>query len=94
MASAGTPVSKRRRSDTSSCSPLSVTARRLLVAKCARGGTLVAHSSSWKSEIRETVAARYSGLRLEESKEQQRRQENTGVGLVCAAVSEITGHSE
>ena len=58
MASAGTPVSKRRRSDTSSCSPLSVTARRLLVAKCARGGTLVAHSSSWKSEIRETVAAR------------------------------------
>ena len=60
MASAGT-VSKRRRSDTSSCSPLSVTARRLLVAKCARGGTLVAHSSSWKSEIRETVAARYSG---------------------------------
>ena len=62
MASAGTPVSKRRRSDTSSCSPLSVTARRLLVAKCARGGTLVAHSSSWKSEIRETVAARYSGL--------------------------------
>ena len=71
MASAGTPVSKRRCSDTSSCSPLSVTARRLLVAKCARGGTLVAHSSSWKSEIRETVAARYSGLRLEESKEQQ-----------------------
>ena len=67
MASAGTPVSKRRRSDTSSCSPLSVTARRLLVAKCARGGTLVAHSSSWKSEICETVAARYSGLRLEES---------------------------
>ena len=60
MASAGTPVSKRRRSDTSSCSPLSVTARRLLVAKCARGGTLVAHSSSWKSENRETVAARYS----------------------------------
>ena len=62
------------RSDSSSCSPLSVTARRLLVAKCARGGTLVAHSSSWRSEIqsvRETVAARYSGLRLEESKEQQ-----------------------
>ena len=89
MASAGTPVSKRRRSDTSSCSPLSVTARRLLVAKCARGGTLFAHSSSWKSEIRETVAARYSGLRLEESKEQQW---NTGVGLVCAAVPEIAGH--
>ena len=36
-----------------------------------RGGTLVAHSSSWKSEIRETVAARYSSLRLEESKQQQ-----------------------
>ena len=74
MACAGTPVSKRRHSDSSSCSPLSVTARRLLVAKCARGGTLVAHSSSWRSEIqsvRETVAARYSGLRLEESKEQQ-----------------------
>ena len=71
MACAGTPVSiKRRRSDSSSCSPLSVTARRLLVAKCARGGTLVAHSSSWRSEI-QSVAARYSGLRLEESKEQQ-----------------------
>ena len=27
---------------------LSVTARRLLVAKCAREGTLVTHSSSWR----------------------------------------------
>ena len=35
------------------------------------GGTLVAHSSSWKSEIRETFAVCYSGLRLEEIKEQQ-----------------------
>ena len=69
--SAGTPVSKWQRSDSSSCSPLSVTARRLLVAKCARGGTLVVHSSSWKSESRETIAACYSGLRLEESREQQ-----------------------
>ena len=48
---------------------------------------LVAHSSNWRSEIqsvRETVAARYSGLRLEESKDystrrRQRCQENTGV---------------
>ena len=74
MASAGTPVSRRRCSGSSASSPLSTTARRLLIAKCARGGTLVAHSSEWKSEIqavRETVASRYSGLRLEENKEEQ-----------------------
>ena len=45
--SAGTPLSKRRRSDSSSCSPLSVTARRLLVARCEEG-TLVTHPSSWR----------------------------------------------
>ena len=61
MASAGTPVSKRRRSDSSS---LSVAARRLLVAKCARGDILVAHSSSWKSE---TFAARYSRKKTKSS---------------------------
>ena len=74
MTSAGIPLSKWRHSDSSSCSSLSETARRLLVAKCAREGTLVTHSSSWRPEIQsihETVAARYSGLRLEESKEQQ-----------------------
>ena len=62
MASAGALVSKRRHSDISSFSPLSVIARQLLVAKCARGGTLVAHFSSLKSEIqsvRETVVAHY-----------------------------------
>ena len=69
MTSAGTPVSKWRRSEISSCSPLSVTARRLLVAKCARRGTLVTHCSSWKSEIQ---SDRRSPLLLEESKEQQR----------------------
>ena len=40
MASAGTPVAKRQR-ENYSCSPLSTTARRLLVAKCAREGILV-----------------------------------------------------
>ena len=91
MASAGTPVSKRRRSDTSSCSPLSVTARRLLVAKCARGGTLVAHSSSWKSEIRETVAAR---LVCHCTIQTRRRQKAPGEHRRRTGMPEIAGHSE
>ena len=88
-------LSKRRRSDSSSCSPLSVTARRLLVARCAREGTLVTHPSSWRPEIQsvhETVAARYSGLRLEESKEQQwivvrEHRRRTGTAVPGQAVS-------
>ena len=52
MASAGASVSKRRRSDISSCSPMSVTARRLLVAKSMRESEI--------QSVRETVAGRYS----------------------------------
>ena len=71
MASVSTPVARRRYSNSSSSSPLSTTARRLLVAKCARDGTLTAHSSSEIQSVRETVASRYSGLRLEGSEDEQ-----------------------